>query len=349
MDAPPVVAYFDMNVWVALAKGLKSQDRTWVRRYALLADAVEASHVVVPLTTGHYLELWHRSSQESREDIGRVMQRVSRFATLAPIQTVLEREVEAHVARLTGGDARVGSSQLLGYGASHAFSSPHGRFRFVESLASDDGSLPEGGPVDPPPEFVNPPTGAAWEWIQLVGLPEVLESLGVDRTPSHRLGTAHAEEEVRIRELMAGDPRMRGRLRDFLIADVIMSLSETINDVCERAGISSYALLLDHPEHPTPPEAMGAFISELPAGDAFVTLRERKHRDTTHPWDQHDRIDLQSLATTLPYVDVIITERRWAHLCNASGLARRHQTSIYPLHEFDHALQQLAVQATPEA
>lgn len=348
MNVPPAVAYLDMNVWVALAKGIKDRDETWARRYALLADAVDAEHVVVPLTTGHYLELWHRSSQESREDIGRVMRRLSRFTTLAPIQTVLEREVEAYVARLTGGEARVDSSELLGYGASHAFDSPHGRFRFVESLASDDGSVPEGDPVDPPPEFVNPPTGAAWEWIQLVGLPEVLASPGVDRTPSHRLGTANAEEEVRIRELMAGDSQMKARLRDFLIADIITSLSETINDVCERAGISSYALFFDHPEHPTPPEAMRAFISELPAGDAFVTLRERKHRDVTHPWEQHDRVDLQSLATTLPYVDVVITERRWAHLCNASGLARRHQTWVYPLREFDTALQRFAIEAEPD-
>lgn len=297
---------------------------------------------MVPLTTGHYLELWHRSNQQSREDIGRVMQRLSRFTTLAPIQTVLELEVNAYVGRLAGVDGCLGSSELLGYGASHAFNSPYGRFRFVESLASDDGSVPEGDTVDPPPEFVNPPQGTVWEWVQLVGLPEVLASPGVDRTPSHRLGTANAEDELRIREMMAGDPQMKGRLRDFLIADVITSLSETINDVCARAGVSSYALFFDHPEHTTPPEAMRAFIAELPAGDAFVTLREHKHRDATHPWEQHDRVDLQSLATTLPYVDIVITERRWAHLCRASGLARRHHTSVHPLREFDAAPQQFA-------
>ncbi|MSY83900.1 MAG: hypothetical protein F2693_04140 [Actinobacteria bacterium] len=342
MNVPPAVVYLDMNVWVALAKGLKGQDPTWTRRYAFLADAVDAEHIVVPLTTGHYLELWHRSNRQSREDIGRVMQRLSRFTTLAPIQTVLAMEIDAHVRRLAGDDGRVASFEVLGYGASHAFDSPYGRFRFVESLASEDGSVPEGEAVDPPPEFVNPPEGAAWEWIQLVGLPEVVASPGVDRTPSHRLGAANAEDELRIRELMAGDDQVKGRLRDFLIAEVITSLSETINDVCTRAHVSSYALFFDHPGHTTPAEAMRAFIAGLPTGDAFVTLRERKHRDATHPWEQHDRVDLQSLATTLPYVDIVITERRWAHLCRASGLARRHQTSVHPLREFDTALQQIA-------
>lgn len=344
MNSPPAVVYLDMNVWVAFAKGLKDDDPAWSRRYELLADAVDADRIVLPLTTGHYLELWHRSNQQSREDIGHVMQRLSRFATLAPIQTVLEMEVKALVARLLGRDDRVDSSELLGYGASHAFDSPYGRFRFVESLASDDGTVPEGAAVDPPPEFLSPPEGASWEWIQLVGLPDVLASPGVDRTPSHRLGTANAEEELRIRELMARDPQIRGRLRDVLIADIVTSLFGTINDVCSRAGVSSYALFFDHPEHATPPEAMRAFIAELPAGEAFVTLRERKHRDATHPWEQHDRVDLQSLAATLPYVDVIVTERRWAHLCRASGLARRYETSVHPLREFDKALQRLTSQ-----
>lgn len=342
MNFLPAVVYLDMNVWVALAKGLKGQDPAWARRYALLAEAVDAEDVVIPLTAGHYLELWNRSNRESREDIGRVMQRLSKFKTLAPIQTVLGMEINAYVGRLAGDDSRVDSSDLLGYGSSHAFDSPYGRFRFVESLASDDGSVPEGDAVEPPPEFVSPPEGAAWEWIQLVGLPEVLASPGVDRTPSHRLGTANAEEELRIRELMAGDAQIKARLRDFLIADVITSLFETINDVCTRAGISSYALFFDHPEHTTPPEAMRAFIAELPTGDAFVTLREHKHRDATHPWEQHDRIDLQSLAATLPYVDMVITERRWAHLCRASGLARRYQTLVHSLRDIDTALQKVA-------
>ena len=43
------------------------------------------------------------------------------------------------------------TSDVLGHGAAHAFGSPHGRFRFVESLTSADSAVSEGQAVVPPP------------------------------------------------------------------------------------------------------------------------------------------------------------------------------------------------------
>jgi hypothetical protein len=231
---------------------------------------------------------------------------------------------------------------VLGLGASHAFDSPYGRFRFVESLAAADGEVPEGPPVDPPAEFLTADlTGPRWEWIQLVGLPDILASPGVERTPAHRLGTANLAEEVRIRQLVAGNQAARARLRDILIADVIEEMREMINDACEAARVSPYGLFFHRADYPNPPEAMRAFIDGVPTADALVTLREHKHRDQSHPWDQHDRADLQTLATTLPYVDFVVTERRWTHIARVSGLAKRHQTRVLPVRDLDHLCAEL--------
>ena len=186
MSGQPAVVYFDMNVWTMLAKGLKDKDPTWDRRFEYLAAAVDAENVVIPLSAGHYLELWHRSSQKSREDIGRVTRRLSGFTTLAPIQTVLEMEIKRYVARLVGGDGRVEASELLGYGATHAFDSPYGRFRFVESLASADGSLREGDPVEPPHEFLDAPATSSRDRRRSRHHPVRTEALGAEASARGR-------------------------------------------------------------------------------------------------------------------------------------------------------------------
>jgi hypothetical protein len=107
----PTVVYLDMNVWVTLAKGLKKQDSVSEDRVAGLRTAVEAGRAMIPLTTSHYLELWHRTGQESREDVGRLMAQLSGYATLAPIQRGLQLEIEAFVARLGGANRRVAPEQ----------------------------------------------------------------------------------------------------------------------------------------------------------------------------------------------------------------------------------------------
>lgn len=77
-----------------------------------------------------------------------------------------------------------------------------------------------------------------------------------------------------------------------------------------------------------PPEAMRALVAGLPTVDVLATLRREKHRDLTHPWEQHDLSDLIMLSTTVPYCDAVVTERRWAHIVQTSGLASKYRTEM---------------------
>ncbi|MEV5540221.1 hypothetical protein AB0L13_25570 [Saccharopolyspora shandongensis] len=336
------MVYLDMNVWVAMAKGIGEDTQSWVDHVASLARLVESGKIVIPLSAAHYLELWHRLKQESREDIGRLMQKLSGFATLAPVQTIRKLEIEAFVSRVTGIDKWVNHSDILGNGVCHAFGSRFGRFRFVESLASQDGTVPEGRPVAAPTTLVGVDLkGPEWEWIQLVGTPEILASYGVERTPEHRIGSQRLADELRFRELLRTEPRMRERLRDLLITDELTALTTVINQACWEPRVQPHSLFLENPSFATPAEAMREFVLGLPSVDARITLREWKHRDLNHPWEQHDHTDIYTLAAVIPYVDIIITERRWAHMVKASGLAKRHKGEVKGLSEFASVVETL--------
>ena len=117
-------------------------------------------------------------------------------------------------------------------------SAPHGRFRFVESLASADNAVSEGPAASPPDNWsALDHDGPAWEWLQLVGTQAILESEGVERTPEHRYGTRHMQAELELREHIVREPETRTRLWDFLVTDELNSLLEEINEISEELDV----------------------------------------------------------------------------------------------------------------
>jgi hypothetical protein len=286
--------------------------------------------MVVPLSTAHYLELWHRRERRSREQVGAVMRDVTSYASIPSTYSVRRREVRALVSQLVGRPSPLPStSDLIGHGAAHAFDSPHGRFRFIESLASPDGKVNEGHAADPPENWNTlDRTGPEWEWLQLVGTQPILESEGVERTPEHRYGTQHMEDELRLREYLVREPKARGHLWDHLVADELDSLRDEINEISEELDVDPHGFFLRGILGETPPESVHAFIARLPSAFAWATLRHWKHRDLTHPWEQHDWTDISALSVAVPYCDIVITERRWAHMIKATRLAERHDTEV---------------------
>jgi hypothetical protein len=320
------VLYLDMNVWVELARAATPE---WVALREDLEKATTEGRVVLPLSTGHYLELWHRSATESREDVGRVMRDLSGYATLASVEWVRHAELVAAIDTARGiSSTGPDRGDVLGQGAAHAFGSPYGRFRFVESLADD--TTPEGPATSPPDGWPEPDElrGPGWEWFQLVGTAEVVAKDGIERTPQHRRGTAYAATELALREALETEPALRARLTDLIVAQELAGLTDDINTLCRERDWDPHRLFLAHTGPGGPPAAAQAFVRSLPTVHVFATLRYWKHRDTTHPWEQHDFTDLAVLATAIPYCDAVVTERRWAHLVRVSGLAGEYGTRV---------------------
>jgi hypothetical protein len=198
----------------------------------------------------------------------------------------------------------------------------------VESLASADNAVSEGPAVSPPDNWdALDRSGPAWEWLQLVGAQAILESEGVERTPEHRYGTQHMQAELGLRERILREPGTPAQLWDFLVADELNSLLDEINEIAEELDIDPH-LFFSGALGQTPSDSVHAFVAALPSAFAWATLRYWKHRDLTHPWEQHDWTDISALSVAVPYCDVVITERRWAHMIKATRLAERHGTRV---------------------
>lgn len=321
--------YLDMNCWVQMARGAHTQDARWIEAASALQSAVDAGAVTVPLSTAHYLELWHRSNTASRERIGALMRDLSGYTTLSEFNTVQRLEIDAFVATCVGDERRVRTEDLIGWGASHAFSSPYGRLRFVETIETE--VQPEGPPTEPPPDLdqLRSRMGeSAWEWFQLVGLDGMAAQAGLDRTPEHRHGSRDEEEENRIRALLADDPDTMERLDDLMRFQEFERLTDTINRICVARRVDPYGLFFETMHPAGIAGAVREFGRSVPTVHVKATLRACKHRDFNHRWDQHDRTDLRALSLAIPYCDWVVTEKRWAHIAKASGLCSAYNTNV---------------------
>lgn len=312
-----------------MARGVKTGDANWVGCVKSLERLVGTGALTIPLSGAHYLELWHRSSRDSREYVGSLMRDLSGYAAWPPVQRVQALEIDSFVERKRGVDLRVVASDLIGRGACHAFDSPYGRLRFVESIANESQS--EGAATQPFADFdelVGAIGPERWEWFQLVGNEEIMKPDGLDRTPQHRLGSQYQQEELALRQHLKADPGMMDRVEDVVIAQEVGLLVDCINETCLAKQVNPLGLFLDENDHTVASDAVRGFVRGVPTLDVITALRTWKHRDLSHPWDQHDLTDLIALAVAVPYADEVVTEKRWMHLANAAGLARRYRTGI---------------------
>jgi hypothetical protein len=324
------VLYLDMNVWVDMAKGLREHDVACSRAIDQLIEAVDEDRIIVPISAAHYLELWHRRRRESRETIAALMRDVSRYATIPSAHVVRQLEARALAQSWTSGILAAVKLGLVGHGAAHAFGRPEGRFRFVERVASPDGAIREGVGVAPDENWDRPiKESGLWEWFQLVGHQGLLEDpAGLDRTPEHRFGSDTLERELRLRAQLKQHPLPAEKLRDLMDVDEFESMREYIADAILELGHTPPPALTSGGLGPESADVIRDVIRSIPSADTWSTLRYLKHRDLGLPWEQHDWTDLAALSVAIPYCDAVITEKRWVHLANASGLSTRYNTTV---------------------
>lgn len=324
------VLYLDMNVWVEMARGLKHADPGWRQLRDRLVEGTEDGTLAVPLSPAHYLELWHRRDAASREDIARVMRDVTHYATIPSPHLIRQREAQALVRTWAGAgaDPLGNESPIVGRGAAHAFGRPTGRFRFVTSVASADGTRSE-GPAAPAPDWAEFRNHPEFEWLQLAGHPELLAAEeGLDRAPEHRFGSGELQRELALRENLRRNPLTGARLHDLIVAQEFESIREYIEEVCIAERVPVPLSLRTNSWGADSKSAVKSLVEALPSANAWSTLRYHKHRDLNLPWEQHDWTDLWALSVAIPYCDVVVTEKRWTHLAKMGGLDQRFGTEI---------------------
>ena len=114
----------------------------------------------------------------------------------------------------------------------------------------------------------------------------------------------------------------RGRIRDVIAA---REMANELNEILSKA---LYERSVGLEEVAPDIEGRRRVFDVMPSFDVLVTLKTEYHRNPNHHWTANDICDIYALAGTLPYCDVVVTDKAIASHSTRTGLAKRLNTVV---------------------
>lgn len=323
---PPKLVYLDLNHWIELAKTLSGHPdgRSHAPALAACTDAAAQGRAVFPISDSIYGEISKIRQYRRRRDLRLVIEEVSRFKVVTSRSVISVHEVEALLDRLVGPNPHpINSMDYLDWGVARAFGMAGG-FQ-VKSATGDDITDEVRSKHPAGPEAFDLRLAQAElelnrktiEGPRLDEEPELRES-GWNPRAALEVSERRAAQEVEQVSRFDDDPRWRrGRIRDVVAArEVLIEINETLQRGLSERGVKAEEVFT------RVEETRGAFDS-MPSFDVAVTLKTELHRDPQHRWTTNDVHDIDALGSTVPYCDIVVTDKAMASHVNHAGLAER--------------------------
>jgi hypothetical protein len=311
---PPKVVYLDLLHWIGLAKA-NSKHREGVRfRDALAACivAVEAGAAVFPISASTYMEVTKIRQRRQRQDLRYVIERVSGYRAITPRVVIEEHEVEALLDRLLGpSPSPIHARNYLDWGFAHA----HGKVGGLKLESEVTGGLKLGrAELELNRWALDGPT--AEEEL-------ILPRFGYNPMATYEVQLQRAAEEMAQVERFNAypswrDPRIRKVVRT---REIRIEVEEMLaRGLIARGADPETVLAKFGPD-------LDAFDS-MPSFDVSVSLKTAYHRNPEHRWKPNHIQDIDALAETVPYCDIVVTDKEAAAHLVQTGVAERLNTTV---------------------
>jgi hypothetical protein len=328
---PPKLVYLDLNHWVALAKALAGHRDGEAHVEALTGciGAVEQGRAVFPISDSIYFEISKIRQHRQRRDLREVIEKVSGYRVVTSRSVVSSHEIEALLDRIVGPSPQpINTMDYLDWGVARAFGMMGG-FRVKDSSGGDITAQVRASHPEGPRAF-----DLALAKADLDLNRKVIEGPTADEEPELRkLGwnpmgafdvvERRAKQEIDQVRRFNQDPRWRrGRIRDVVAArEVIIEINDELSKGLSERGVTLETVF------PRPEDTRRAFDS-MPSFDVAVTLKTAYHRDPIHRWTPNDIHDIDALGSTLPYCDIVVSDKAVASIAKRTNLAERLRTVV---------------------
>ncbi len=331
---PPKLIYLDLNQWIQLSKA-QSGHRDGKRHRCVLdacLKATEDGRVVFPLSELIYAEIAKNTNHRQRHDLREVIERVSRYIVVTSLIVVRTHEIEA-VLDLTVGPRPVpiSTTNYLDWGVSRAFGKEWD-IRIKSSSGEDitehirrtyhegpeafdriliDAQLDFNRRVIEGPNPQEEPNLRAWGWNPEAIL-QAYEQMA-------------SEEQEQARRFDADPKWRRGPIRDAITArEVLIEVGDIFEEGWAARGPHSMDKFFAEQS-----DDLRSIYKAMPSVDVAVTLKASLHRDPHHKWKNNDSFDVMSMALTIPYCDVVVTDRSMCSHLTRHKLPERYETVVF--------------------
>lgn len=281
-DRRPIV-YVDQNHWVYLSQariGSPKLTGARLRTYQRFLELVNDQAIVVPLSSGHFVELGRKSGQQ-RRDVAVTMLQISRGWVMRNPLRVRAEELR----RLFDAESRVGEVFSL---------DPSPLFSDADANGGPGPSAPDGSVEE---------TVAGHSLV--MAMVDVLSNTDQIQSAEGIVGaTAWADGFTGLAVHMGGNPKAKARRRAVTRMKFIGDIRLELAEAAQAAGATQEdfeALIMDESE------------TRLMGQPALGRYREIIHRRLSNPsdtWEPNDLYDLLFLSTAAGYGDVVVAEKK---------------------------------------
>lgn len=315
--------YLDLNHWISLAKAVSGHDDGVVHRPILdrCVRAVKDGRAIFPISDTTYLEILKIKQHRQRRDLREAIELVSRFVVVAARPTVSVHEIETILDSVAGPNPQpLGTLNYLGWGVARAFGRVGG-FRVKNQRGEDVTEEVRASHPLGPERFDSVLAAAELELNRQVldgptpqEEPE-LRKLGWDPTLILKVAERRAERELEQVHRFDQDPQWRrGRIRDVVTArEILIEINSPLSRGLQQRGLTLEAVFSDS-------QVARRICDSMPSFDVAVTLKTSYHRDPNHRWTPNDIHDIDVLGSTLPYCDVVVTDKEVSSHAERTGL-----------------------------
>jgi len=300
--------YLDQNKWIDLARSKKDRDKysSIHNIYLLLHEAVINSDVIVPLSSAHVIELYKVHDPDHRKRIADVMVDLSQGWTIAPSNALAPKEIELQLGKVFGFDVQssichLGRGVPFAFGVAEEFSGLLNLTDYQARLVNNALDTPEGLRK------------------QLMSWDETTRFQGITKFQQASLEFSGRVEISRsIGSLYSKTLRKRG-----YVANLTLALQDTITTILVNNGYTFKDFLdLGKTE-------LMAFFSSVPTLDVEIEITTERNNFWNRRAQPNDMIDIGFLSESVPYTDIVVTEKFWADILHRKYLDQKYNTLIF--------------------
>jgi len=305
--------YLDQNKWIDLARAVSGHPHgeKFKTVAMMVAAAVSRSEASFPLSAGHMFETWKQKNGKRRREVATTMLTISKNHAIAPYWELVPGEIDRALRRRFGRPINCLPVRPFGQGIKHRsgmYAPPISEGLRARVLAAE-------------PSLSQSELSDAIDLLLLAGPHEDLPLAGVASPPVKPAQDFAKQQNAQVQRFIDyaadKDTRRRG-----VAARELIGMQDILEAGLARANVSWHALMELGADEVT------AFMLDLPSRAAGLELMWRQFDNPQTKWKPNDLIDIGYLSCAVAYCDVVVTERKWEHMFNQSGVAQRLDTTV---------------------
>ena len=150
-----------------------------------------------------------------------------------------------------------------------------------------------------------------------------MRSMGWNPAAAYEVTSRRAAQELEQVKRFNDDPKWRSqRIRDVIAArEIAIEIDGMLWEGLTARGVDLEDVFTDV-------DITRRAFDSMPSFDVSVSLKAAYHRNPAHRWKPNHVIDIDALASTIPYCDIVVTDNEVASHVVQTGLADRLETTV---------------------